>query len=117
MSEHHKINYIEIPTRDIERTKAFFSQVFDWRFTDFGPDYCSIDNGSVDGGFFSSDKTVSTKTGSVLVVLYSDDLEKSAEKVQEHGGRITAPTFSFPGGSRFHFSDPVGNEFAVWTKD
>lgn len=117
MSEHHKINYIEIPTRDIERTKIFFAKVFNWSFTDYGPDYTSIDNGSVDGGFFSSDKIVSTKIGSVLVVLYSDDLDKSSAKVLEHGGRIITATFSFPGGSRFHFSDPTGNEYAVWTED
>jgi len=116
MSDHHKINYVEIPTRDISVSKKFFAEVFDWRFTDYGPEYASIDNASLDGGFFSSEKMVSTKNGSVLVVLYSDDLEQTSEKVIAQGGHILQAIFNFPGGRRFHFSDPTGNEYAVWSK-
>ena len=114
MSNHHKINYLEIPALDLIITKKFFSAVFDWRFTDYGPEYCSIDNGAVDGGFYLSQQVANVANGSVLVVLYSDDLEQSMADIEAHGGVIVKPIFSFPGGSRFHFSDPNGNEFALW---
>jgi predicted enzyme related to lactoylglutathione lyase len=114
MSEHHKINYVEIPAKDIKATQKFFNSVFDWQFLDYGPEYCSIENASVDGGFYLSDKVASTENGSVLIVLYSDDLEASMQKIVTYGGHITKSIFSFPGGSRFHFNDTNGNEFAVW---
>ncbi len=117
MSDHHKINYIEMPAKNIEDTKAFFSAVFDWCFTDYGPEYCSVDNAAVDAGFYVSDQVALTSNGSVLVVLYSEDLEQSMKRVVAHGGVISRPIFSFPGGSRFHFTDPNGNEFALWKKD
>lgn len=117
MSDHHKINYIEMPAKDIEATKAFFSAVFGWSFTDYGPDYCSVDNAAVDAGFYASDKVALADEGSVLVVLYSDQLAQSMATIEANGGNISRPIFSFPGGSRFHFNDPNGNEFAVWKKD
>ncbi|MCJ8339601.1 MAG: VOC family protein [Pseudomonadales bacterium] len=117
MQDHHKINYLEIPALDMQATKNFFSAVFEWGFTDYGPEYCSFDNAAIDGGFYLADKVASVASGSVLIVLYSDDLSSSAAKVTEHGGSIVRETFSFPGGSRFHFKDPNGNEFAVWKKD
>jgi len=116
MKTHHHINYIEIPTRDISATKRFFNEVFGWEFVDYGPDYCSFSNEGVDGGFFKSDLTASTSTGSVLVVLYSAKLEDTQSKVEASGGKITKPIYSFPGGRRFHFTDPNGNEFAVWSE-
>jgi hypothetical protein len=116
MNEHHKINYLEIPAKNIQKTKAFFSKAFGWSFLDFGPDYCSFSNEGIDGGFFKSKLTVSTETGSVLVVLYSKDLDVSQDKIARLGGVITKPIFPFPGGRRFHFNDPNGNEFAVWSE-
>jgi len=116
MNEHHKINYLEIPAKNIQKTKAFFSKAFGWSFLDFGPDYCSFSNEGIDGGFFKSKLTVSTETGSVLVVLYSKDLDASQAKIERLGGVITKPIFPFPGGHRFHFNDPNGNEFAVWSE-
>ena len=116
MTKNNKINYIEIPARNIEATKAFFSEVFGWSFVDYGPDYCSFAAQGVDGGFFKSDLVVSTKNGSPLIVLYSDALEATQEKIEKAGGKIIKPIFSFPGGRRFHFGDPNGNEFAVWAK-
>ena len=116
MTNHHKINYLEIPVKNIEATKGFFGSVFGWSFTDYGPDYSSFSDEGIDGGFFSSDKTVSTDNGSVLIVLYSSDLEKTEQAVIGAGGTIVTPTFSFPGGRRFHFSDPNGNEYAVWSE-
>ena len=75
MKTHNHINYIEIPAKDLTATKKFFGDVFGWKFVDYGPDYCSFSNEGVDGGFFKSDLTASTSTGSVLVVLYSAELE------------------------------------------
>lgn len=116
MTKNNKINYIEIPARNIKATKAFFSTVFGWSFVDYGPDYCSFAAQGVDGGFFKSDLVVSTKNGSPLIVLYADLLEETQDKIKKAGGEIVKPIFSFPGGRRFHFSDPNGNEFAVWSE-
>jgi predicted enzyme related to lactoylglutathione lyase len=116
MTQNNKINYIEIPAQNIAATKAFFSTVFGWSFVDYGPEYCSFTAQGVDGGFFKSDLVVSTKNGSPLIVLYSNELEATQNKIEKAGGKIIKPTFSFPGGRRFHFSDPNGNEFAVWSE-
>jgi len=115
MNNHEKINYVEFPAKDIETTKAFFSSVFGWTFIDYGPEYTAFDNAGMDGGFFKSELTVSTNTGSALIVFYSDDLEQTQSKITDAGGTIIKPVFSFPGGRRFHFGDPNGNEFAVWS--
>ncbi len=115
MNTHNKINYIEIPVKDINSAKTFFSDVFGWSFTDYGPEYASFSEG-VDGGFYKADLSVSTKSGSPLIVLYSKNLEASLSKVETSGGKILKPVFEFPGGQRFHFSDPNGNEYAVWSE-
>ncbi len=115
MNKHEKINYIEFPARDIEATKAFFSSVFGWHFEDYGPEYVAFFDAGINGGFFKSDLTASTDNGSILMVFYSDDLEQTLSKITDADGRIIKPVFSFPGGRRFHFSDPNGNEFAVWS--
>lgn len=115
MKNHNKINYIEIPSKDIGVSKKFFSDVFSWSFVDYGPEYCSFSEG-IDGGFYKAELSVSTDSGSVLVVLYSQELEATQSKIEECGGKITKPIFSFPGGRRFHFTDPNGNEYAVWSE-
>ena len=115
MNEHEKINYVEFPSRDIEFTKAFFSSVFGWTFVDYGPEYTAFSNEGLDGGFYKSDLRVSTDTGSALVVFYSKTLQETLAKIENAGGAIIKPIFSFPGGRRFHFSDPNGNEYAVWS--
>ncbi len=115
MNEHEKINYVEFPATNIPETKAFFTKVFDWSFVDYGPEYTAFSNAGIDGGFFKSDLRASTETGSALVVFYSQDLEKTLEKIESAGGVVIKPIFSFPGGRRFHFLDPSGNEFAVWS--
>ncbi|MCW8878468.1 MAG: VOC family protein [Kangiellaceae bacterium] len=115
MSAHHKINYIEFPVQNIENTKAFFAKIFDWEFTDYGEDYCAINNASIDAGFYHSDLTMSSANGSALIVLYSDNLETTQNQVEQAGGKTIKPIFAFPGGRRFHFSDPNNNEFAVWS--
>ena len=88
MTKHNKINYIEIPAKNIGTTKVFFSDVFGWSFVDYGPDYCSFTAQGVDGGFFKSDLVVSTKNGSPLIVLYSNSLETTLEKIEKAGGKI-----------------------------
>ena len=115
MNEHEKINYVEFPAKNIEATKDFFTAVFNWSFADYGPEYTAFSNEGLDGGFFKSDLTVSTNNGSALIIFYSNDLEKTQSKIESAGGSIIKPIFSFPGGRRFHFSDPNGNEYAVWS--
>ncbi len=115
MNTHEKINYLEFPAKDPAATKAFFSEVFGWSFTDYGPDYIAFDHAGIDGGFYRADAAASTANGSVLVVLYSKNLAQTQAKIETAGGRIVKPVFDFPGGRRFHFAEPSGNELAVWS--
>ncbi len=115
MNEHEKINYVEFPAGDLAATKAFFIQAFGWSFVDYGPDYAAFSNQGIDGGFYRSELQSVTGNGAALVVLYSRDLEASQSKVEQAGGVVVKPIFSFPGGRRFHFTEPSGNELAVWS--
>jgi len=115
MNDHEKINYLELPAKDLEATKAFFTQVFNWKFTDYGPEYTAFDNQGIEGGFFKADLAADTKNGSALIVFYSENLEATMEKISAAGGKIVKDIFAFPGGRRFHFSEPSGSEFAVWS--
>ena len=116
MNVHEKINYLEFPAKNIGAAKAFFSIVFGWSFVDYGPEYSAFSNAGIEGGFYQSDLSASTQNGSVLVVFYSNDLEQTQIKIIDAGGLIVKPAFEFPGGRRFHFSDPNGNEYAVWSE-
>ncbi|HHJ35345.1 MAG TPA: VOC family protein [Gammaproteobacteria bacterium] len=115
MNKHEKINYIELPTKDLPLTKAFFSQVFAWSFQDFGQEYTAFSDQGIDGGFFKADMCSSTKNGAALIIFYSQDIAATQGKIEKAGGVIVKPVFSFPGGRRFHFTEPGGNEFAVWS--
>ncbi|MGI9297446.1 MAG: VOC family protein [Gammaproteobacteria bacterium] len=119
MREHEKINYVEFPCGDFAATKAFFGAAFGWIFTDYGADYAAFSGAGLDGGMYrappADDDNNAAKNGGMLVVLYSGDLESTEEKIRRHGGKIVRETFSFPGGRRFHFVEPSGNEFAVWS--
>ena len=115
MSNHEKINYVEFPSSDLKATKKFFQEVFKWSFEDYGPEYTAFSNSGMDGGFFKSAKQSNIENGSALVVLYSNDLKATQAKVTKAGGNITKSIFSFPGGRRFHFTEPSGNELAVWS--
>ena len=115
MSNHNRINYIELPARDIAAVQKFYGDVFGWTFEAYGPDYLAFNDGALDGGFFRADLASRCDRGAALVILYSDDLEATLAKVEQHGGTIMQAIFSFPGGRRFHFADPNGNELAVWT--
>jgi uncharacterized protein len=116
MNQHEKINYVEFPAKDLAGTKTFFQSVFGWSFTDYGPEYTAFENQGLDGGFFQSDLASSTAKGAALIVLYSNQLEATLAKVEQAGGSILRPIYSFPGGRRFHFTEPSGNEFAVWSE-
>lgn len=117
MSEHEKIDYVEFPASNIEATKSFFVKAFGWEFEDFGPEYTAFSNQGLDGGFYKSDQQSTTEQGSALIVFFSDDIEATQKKIEDAGGRIAKPIFSFPGGCRFHFSNPSGNEYAVWAEE
>jgi len=116
MDHHEKINYVEYPARDILATKAFFIKAFGWTFEDYGSEYTSFSDSGMAGGFYKSELSARVEIGSALVVLYSNDLESTYSKVVDAGGVILKQIFSFPGGRRFHFSEPSGNELAVWTE-
>jgi predicted enzyme related to lactoylglutathione lyase len=115
MNVHEKINYVEFASADIPATKRFFSRVFGWTFVDCGPDYTAFAGEGLDGGFFTADKVASTENGSALIIFYSEDLEFTLAKVKNAGGKIVKDIFSFPGGRRFHFTEPADNEFSVWS--
>jgi len=117
MNQHEKINYIELPSQDLAATKLFFSKVFGWKFVDYGPEYVAFSKNDtgLDGGFFLSEQCSSTENGAALVVFYSNSLEQTQEKIKQAGGTLIKAIFAFPGGRRFHFGDPSGNEFAVWS--
>lgn len=115
MERQDRINYVEFPAKDIEAAKIFFSKVFGWSFVDYGSEYSAFKNAGIDGGFFKSKLVVKANKGSALIVLYSKDLEATKNSIIENGGSISHPVFPFPGGQRFHFNDPNGNEYAVWS--
>ncbi|TWT98994.1 VOC family protein [Neorhodopirellula pilleata] len=112
---HHEINYIEISANDIPEAKRFYGSAFGWRFNDYGPDYVGIRKQQSDGECGGICRSEQMSVGGPLVILYSLDLEASFSSVQKAGGTITQEIFSFPGGRRFQFRDPSGNELAVWS--
>lgn len=115
---HHKINYIEFTTTDIVRAKQFYSTVFGWTFKDWGPDYIdsTAEAAGIAIGFRRGEPVQTLPNHAPLAVLYSTDLKATEAAIVAAGGSITVPTFEFPGGRRFHFSDGVGNILAVWSE-
>lgn len=107
-----RIDYVEFAVTDIPKAKRFFESAFGWDFTDYGDNYSSFNDGRLAGGFYKADESSS---GGPLVVMYSDKLEEVEARVRSAGGAIVKEIFEFPGGRRFHFSDPVGNVLAVWS--
>lgn len=111
---HHAIDYIELMVTDLAATRDFYTQAFGWSFVDYGPDYAGIqgpDGGEVGG----LNATGEVRPGGPLVLLYSDDLDATVTAVEEAGGQIVAPPYEFPGGRRFQFTDPSGNELGAWS--
>lgn len=115
MLRHEKINYVEFATLNIASTKQFFEDAFRWVFQDYGPEYTAFSDQGLDGGFYQSDKCSIAENGGALIVFYSEDLERTLDKVIQAGGTIVKPIFDFPGGRRFQFTEPGGNEFGVWS--
>jgi hypothetical protein len=110
---HHAIDYIDFTVRDLDAAKSFYAAAFGWAFSDYGPDYAGIQGRDREVGGLS--RTDALRRGGPLVILYSDDLDASLAAVRSAGGRIVQEPYPFPGGRRFHFEDPSGNELAVWS--
>jgi predicted enzyme related to lactoylglutathione lyase len=114
-AEHdRRIDYIELPAPDVAASKRFYADTFGWEFTDYGPDYSAFMDGRLAGGLTKEGKPAKGG-GGALVVIFAVDLAAAEKRVRDAGGKIVKPTFSFPGGRRFHFADPGGNELAVWS--
>ena len=111
--QHHAIDYIEITVRDLGEGKRFYASAFGWGFNDYGPEYAGIQGADREMGGLCQGEV--GQTGGPLVILFSADLEATLHSVREAGGGIVKEPFSFPGGRRFHFADPSGNELAVWS--
>jgi predicted enzyme related to lactoylglutathione lyase len=112
-AEHdRRIDYIELPSTNVAKTKRFYIDTFGWKFTDYGPDYTSFEDGRLAGGFAKAD---AVHPGGPLIVIFAVDLAAIETRVAKAGGTIVKPVFDFPGGRRFHFTDPSGNELAVWS--
>ncbi len=111
--KNHTMDYVEFEVTDLERSKAFYGRAFDFKFTDYGPNYCAFTDGRLDGGFSTLGEP--RPAGGPLIVIYADALEATQQRVEDAGGRIVKPIFSFPGGRRFHFEDPGGYQLAVWS--
>ena len=110
----NSINYIELKAIDLSAIKSFYNKAFNWEFTDYGPTYTAFSNSFLSGGF---ELTESDIVNGALVVLYHEDLLLAKDNVLEAGGKISVDIFSFPGGRRFHFTDPSGNELAIWSEE
>lgn len=110
-ANNHRIDYIEWTAPDLPKVKAFYQEAFGWSFTDYGPDYTAFEDGRLSGGFARAP----IRPGGSLIVLYAVELEATQRRIEKAGGTIAKPIFSFPGGRRFHFRDPAGNELAVWS--
>lgn len=107
-----RIDYVELDVADVARTKTFYGDVFGWSFKDYGPDYCEFRDGRLTGGFAKGE---ARGPGGPLVILYANDLEAVQVRIEAAGGRIVKAAYDFPGGRRFHFADPDGYQFAVWS--
>lgn len=112
MGSDRHIDYIEFTAPDLAAIKAFYVQAFGWTFQHWGEDYISFEGAGVSGGFAAGP----VRGGGPLVVIYARDLESTLAAVRAAGAAITKGIFSFPGGRRFHFADPGGNELAVWSE-
>jgi predicted enzyme related to lactoylglutathione lyase len=109
MPHDRKLDYLELFGGDLAATKQFYGGAFGWSFVDYGPEYAAFTGAGLDGGFQTQ------AAAPPLPILYADDLAATVERVRKAGGAIVREIYSFPGGRRFHFRDPSGNELAVWS--
>lgn len=114
MRAQNRIDYVEIPVTDLKKTREFFTSLFGWSFQEWGDEYMSFNDGRLDGGFRHSAEAA--PSSGVLLVFFSDDLERDVERVKGLGGTISQEIYPFPGGRRFHFVDPAGTEYAMWAE-
>ncbi len=112
--EEKRIDYVEIPVTDPYAARDFFAALFGWSSEEWGPDYVSFNDGRLDGGFARAESPA--QTGGTLIVFFSENLERDLARVVELGATISKDIFEFPGGRRFHFVDPTGTEYAVWSE-
>ena len=115
MKRERRIDYVEFASRDPGASRVFFEQVFGWTFEDYGPDYTAFDDGELQGGFFRGAPLIAS-AGAPLLVLYAAQLGPLLAEVAAQGGAVVKPIFTFPGGRRFQFLEPGGNELAVWSE-
>ncbi|MEU1247193.1 VOC family protein [Micromonospora arida] len=115
---HHAIDYVELTVTDLAVAKRFYADAFGWQFNDYGPEYAGIRSPHGDAapevGGLRLDGEV--RAGGPLVLLYSTDLDRSVQAVKEAGGQVVNGPYEFPGGRRFHFTDPSGNELGAWAE-
>jgi predicted enzyme related to lactoylglutathione lyase len=111
MAAIYQIDYLEFPSEDGLKTRRFFEEAFDWSFISYGPNYHAIVAAGIDAGIQSDAREV---TAAPLAVVRTTDLEAAQRAVELAGGVVVRPAFDFPGGRRFHFREPGGNEMAVW---
>lgn len=109
-----RLNYVELPVTDVDAARSFYESAFGWTMTRFGPTYAATLTGDTDVGL-QADASEATKAP--LPVIEVDDLEATLEAVEQAGGRIVRAIFAFPGGRRFQFLDPSGNEIAAVKSD
>lgn len=117
MNQHHKLNYVEFAAHDFSATKDFFAGVFGWEFTSYGKDYMGFFSQGLNGGFYQAQQASLSENGGALLIFYSDHLRATRDKITAKGGKISKDIFEFPGGFRFHFTEPSGNEFGVWAQE
>lgn len=106
-----RLDYVELPVTNLEATRTFYETAFGWSVSQFGPSYAATTTGDTDIGLQADSAEA---PAAPLPVIQVKDLEASLESVRSAGGSIVKPIYSFPGGRRFHFRDPDGNDLAVW---
>lgn len=116
MHESTKLNYVEFASLNLAASKTFFTSAFGWCFTDYGREYSAFTNAGLDGGIFAAEQVTQAESGAPLLVLYTPNISDAQHNIENAGGTITKPLFDFPGGCRFHFVEPGGNELAVWSE-
>ena len=117
MNRDQRLDYIEFPATDFAAIEAFYGSVFGWKFESYGDAYLAFTEHRLEGGFYKAEPNLKSRqdNGATLAVFYADSLEETLGRVEAAGGQVSRPIFEFPGGRRFHFTDPHGNELAVWS--
>ncbi|KKC33983.1 VOC family protein [Devosia psychrophila] len=105
-----KLDYIEFPSTNRAATSAFFNVAFGWGTISYGPDYDALRDAGLDGGVDQAPE----KVAATMAIVRTDNLDDAERRVLAAGGTITKPQFDYPGGRRFHFREPGGNEMAVY---